>query len=111
MKLQHLPDGARFEYEGRHYTKVSPLVAAEEGGGQRMIPRYAVLRPLAGDWPKQSERPEGQADIAKVLIAFAEFERAALRLLAEIGPAAPPTLQAELESAARVFRNKIKQAS
>ncbi|MDR3390304.1 MAG: hypothetical protein P4L77_01080 [Sulfuriferula sp.] len=111
MKFQHLPDGARFEYEGRHYTKISPLVAAEEGGGQRMIPRYAVLRPLAGDWPKQPEHAEGQADMAKVLAAFAEFERTTLRLLAATGDAAPPTLQAELEAAGRVFRNKIKQHS
>ena len=48
MKFQHLPIGARFIYEGRSYTKMSPLVASVEGGGQRVIPRYASLSPIEG---------------------------------------------------------------
>lgn len=48
MKFQHLPIGARFIYEGRNYTKMSPLVASVEGGGQRVIPRYASLSPIEG---------------------------------------------------------------
>ena len=46
MKLQDLPMGARFEYEGVVYFKTGPLTASSEAGGQRIIPRYAVLRSL-----------------------------------------------------------------
>lgn len=48
MKFQHLPIGTRFVYQGETYTKSSPLVASVDGGGQRMIPRYASLSPVDG---------------------------------------------------------------
>lgn len=48
MKFQHLPLGTRFVYQGEIFTKVSPLVASVDGGGQRMIPRYASLYPVDG---------------------------------------------------------------
>jgi hypothetical protein len=48
MKFQHLPLGARFVYQGEIFTKISPLVASVDGGGQRMIPRYASLSPVDG---------------------------------------------------------------
>jgi len=51
MKLNHLPIGARFEYEGQIYTETGPITAAAEKGGQRMIPRHAVLRPVDGHTP------------------------------------------------------------
>ena len=38
--------GARFEYEGVVYFKTGPLTASSEAGGQRIIPRHAVLRSL-----------------------------------------------------------------
>lgn len=46
MKLQHLAIGDRFEYNGDVYVKTGPLTAASENGGQRVIPRSAVLRPV-----------------------------------------------------------------
>lgn len=46
MKFQLLSIGARFEYEGKVYVKTGPLTATTEDGGQRMIPRSAILRPL-----------------------------------------------------------------
>jgi hypothetical protein len=46
MKLQHLAIGDRFEYSGDVYVKTGPLTAASENGGQRVIPRSAVLRPV-----------------------------------------------------------------
>lgn len=48
MKFQHLPLGTRFVYQGDIFTKISPLVASVDGGGQRMIPRYASLSPVDG---------------------------------------------------------------
>ncbi|MEW5788560.1 MAG: hypothetical protein AB1899_11975 [Pseudomonadota bacterium] len=51
MKFQQLPLGARFEYEGKIYVKSGPLTASSQTGGQKMIPRFAVLRPLDGQPP------------------------------------------------------------
>jgi len=45
MKIHQLPQGARFEYEGEEYVKTGPLFATGKGG-QRLIPKYAVLKPL-----------------------------------------------------------------
>lgn len=45
MKIHQLPMGARFEYEGEEYVKSGPLFATSKSG-QRLIPKYADLRPL-----------------------------------------------------------------
>jgi len=36
MKLQEIPVGARFEYQGRVFVKTGPITATAEDGGQRM---------------------------------------------------------------------------
>ncbi len=62
MKFGQLPLGTRFDYEGVHYIKTGPLVAApEDGGQQRFLGRYADVRVLVAaaptaatatvDWP------------------------------------------------------------
>ena len=74
MKLQHLAIGARFEFEGRIYVKTGPLTASAEEGGQRVIPRYAVLRPL--DLPEPAAAPGTNVrklDPQKVRKAFDAF--------------------------------------
>lgn len=54
MKFQQLQVGQRFEFEGKVYVKTGPVAAAEEGAGkQRMVPRYAVLKPV-GEAPAAS---------------------------------------------------------
>lgn len=45
MKINLLPIGGRFEYEGQEYVKTGPLTASGPNG-QRLIPRYAVLKPI-----------------------------------------------------------------
>jgi hypothetical protein len=47
MKIHQIPNGTRFEYEGEEYVKTGPLFAAGKSG-QRLIPKYAVLR-VSGD--------------------------------------------------------------
>ena len=84
MKFPHLPIGAQFEFDGKAYTKVSPLVAAaEDGSGQRVIPRYAVLRPIGELVQAVAAAHSGQLDPDKVRMAFASFEADAMRLLDE----------------------------
>lgn len=99
MKLQHLPIGARFEFKGQVFVKTGPLTAASEEGGQQVIPRSAVLRPL--DAPVVEGRKKGrQLEEADVLAAFATFSEACARLVD--APARP-----QLEKARQVFLVKL----
>lgn len=110
MKFQHLPLGARFEFEGRCYTKVGPLVAADEGGGQRMIPRYAVLRDLNEAAAVTAPIMVLQLEAAEVSAAFAEFEQIAGQLLHEaagIDADRHAAMQSALTTAGQAFRNKL----
>lgn len=58
MKIHQLPIGARFEYDGQEYVKTGPLFGTGPAG-QRLIPKYAVLRPLDGvAAPPEAQRSE-----------------------------------------------------
>ena len=87
MKLQHLAIGARFEYEGEVFVKTGPLTASSENGGQRIIPRYAVLRPL--DVPASEPQRTGRRMIERdtVLRAFESFYAACDPLVDDAGRA------------------------
>ncbi|HOI52526.1 MAG TPA: hypothetical protein PLN02_09130 [Azonexus sp.] len=80
MKLQHLAIGDRFEYEGKIFVKTGPLTASSDQGGQQVIPRYAVLKPL--DQPQPESRAGGRERLNKaaVLAAFDRFYRTSERL-------------------------------
>lgn len=77
MKLQQLPLGARFEYEGRLYVKTGPLTAASEEGGQTLIPRYAVLHPVETAATTAEKTGKGKLERTAVLAAFDDFYRTA----------------------------------
>jgi hypothetical protein len=103
MKFQLLPIGARFEYEGKVYVKSGPLTASTEGGGRRMIPRYALLRPLDGaqDAPP---RPRRKPDAA-LAAALEAFHGECARLLQAVAadPTGVVTALLELDAARRRF--------
>ena len=101
MKFQHLPIGARFEYEGKVYVKTGPVAAASEQGGQRMIPRFAVLKPLDGSAPAARPEPGRKLDEARVLAAFEAFHADCARLL-------DSAAVAELETARARFLAALK---
>lgn len=104
MKFQQLPVGTRFEYDGRIYVKSGPLTAAGESGGQRIIPRSAVLRPL--DAPADPKPKAGRRlDEARVLAAFEAFHGECVQLLHEAVPDTlrGSTLRARLEAARQRF--------
>jgi hypothetical protein len=78
MKIHQLPEGARFEYEGEEYVKTGPLFATGKNG-RRMIPKYAVLKPLGGT---EAVPPPAKTDTlprAKVLAAFEAYHAECLR--------------------------------
>lgn len=74
MKIHQLPHGARFEYEGDEYVKTGPLLATGKGG-QRLIPKYAVLQPLGeagGVPPKKAPDALSAARVAEAVEAFCD---------------------------------------
>lgn len=73
MKLQHIPLGGRFEYEGRIFVKTGPLTASSETGGQRIIPRYAVLKPVDAPSPTAPAGKPCPLDAAAVRAAAEAF--------------------------------------
>lgn len=96
MKLQHLAIGDRFEYEGKIYVKTGPLTASSDQGGQQLIPRYAVLKPLDAPVAGKSPASREKVNKAAVLAAFDRFYRTSERLCA-------PGSQADLAKAREEF--------
>jgi hypothetical protein len=73
MKIHQLPIGARFEYEGEEYVKTGPLFATAQAGQQRMIPKYAVLKPLdQAEVAAEAERSETvlRSEVLKAFDAY-----------------------------------------
>jgi hypothetical protein len=59
MRFQHLKPGQRFVYQGQHYTKHTAMVATrEDGGGQKLIPRWAEVTLLDADSGPDANRHE-----------------------------------------------------
>ena len=106
MKFQQLAMGARFEYEGRGYTKIGPLTAINEAGEQRMIPRFAVLAPVEGSVADAAPARNCLLEESVVCAALATYHDECGQLLNAVS--ADPTrlgvALAELEAARqRVF--------
>lgn len=101
MKLEHLAIGARFEYQGKVFVKTGPLTAASEAGGQQMIPRYAVLKPLDPPPVEDKPGPRRKLDEAKVHAAFDEFYRTCFRITDDFS-------RPELEAAKQRFLAALK---
>ncbi len=72
MKIHQLPQGARFEYEGEEYVKTGPMLGTGKGG-QRLIPKYAVLKPLGGAEGAPGKTKHDSVSKANVLNAFETF--------------------------------------
>ncbi|WP_153110950.1 hypothetical protein [Propionivibrio limicola] len=72
MKIHQLALGARFEYEGEEYVKTGPLLGSGKRG-QRLIPRYAVLKPLDGVPPQEAPRDAvAKTDVVRAFEVFCE---------------------------------------
>jgi hypothetical protein len=74
MKIHQLPIGARFEYEGQEYVKTGPLLGTG-GSGQRLIPKYAVLKPLGGAGAVPEAKPDEPVMRSRVVEALETFHR------------------------------------
>ena len=95
MKLQDIPVGFRFEYQGRVFVKTGPITATAQNGHQCMLPRHAALRPLDA-LPEKPPARQRTLDEARVRAAFDEFYRTCFRITDDFS-------RAELEAARRRF--------
>ena len=102
MKLQRLAIGDRFEYDGKIFVKTGPLTASSETGGQQVIPRYAVLRPLDLAQPEASNAPGRKLGEPAVRAAFERFCEA-------IEPLVAADRHPELAKAREAFLAAIKK--
>ncbi|MDE2584426.1 MAG: hypothetical protein KGN39_03435 [Betaproteobacteria bacterium] len=94
MKIHQLALGDRFEYQGESYVKTAPMMARSDAGVQRLIPRYAVLTPLA-------EAGIATADSQGLRQAFDVFYGICAGLV-------PAESLAELEAARNSFLERLK---
>ncbi|WP_371322688.1 hypothetical protein VX159_09695 [Dechloromonas sp. ZY10] len=103
MRLQHLAIGARFEYEGQVYVKTGPLTASAEQGGQRMIPRYADLKPLDVEASPTAGEGGGRVreDDVRVRAAFNHF-------CSKLRPLLTPEQGEVFDEAAAEFCRKLR---
>ncbi|TVT51193.1 MAG: hypothetical protein FHP94_02495 [Denitromonas halophila] len=85
MKLNQLPLGARFEYQGKILTKSGPMTGATEKGGSVFIPKFAVLKPVDGEAPPPPPKVSRTVDADVVLAAFEAYHGTAMRLVDESG--------------------------
>jgi hypothetical protein len=99
VKIHQLPIGARFEYEGQEYVKTAALFATGPGG-QRLIPKYALLKPLDPYQPAPSSESTGPLPRAKVQQAFEAF-------FAECAALVPAEKQSVLDAARERFLKSL----
>lgn len=71
--------GTRFEYEGKAYVKTGPLLGSGEGG-QRLIPKYAVLKVLDGSVP-EPKAPTAPLTRETVLASFDQYHAICVTLI------------------------------
>ena len=81
--------GARFIYEGEEYVKTGPLLASGKGG-QRLIPKYAVLQTPDPAGPALAALAAQTAAVPRetVLAAFDAFSARCAALVPPDGQAA-----------------------
>lgn len=90
--------GARFEYEGEEYVKTGPMIAAGKTG-QRLIPKYAVLKVLGGVDPLPAGKGK-TLERGEVLVAFAAFFDTCKAMI-------PASRQADLDAARSKFMQSL----
>jgi hypothetical protein len=83
-KFHLLPIGHHFEWEGKRYVKTTPLIANQiPEGGQRFIPRSALVRLLgeATGAQESAEKPMVPLDSQTVRNALDSYHQRSLQLM------------------------------
>jgi len=100
MKFGQLPIGVSFELDGCRYVKSSPILATAEGGGQRLIARFVVVRPLDGAAPAAPAAEPQAIDPSRLRSLLEEHQRRCEALIEAAARGSDPVLlHAELRQA------------
>ncbi len=106
MKFVLLPVGECFEYQNERYSKTGPLTAANlDNNHQRMIPRSALVKPVATanrDVAQPASSLPDSIDTQTVIDAMAEYHQASLDAL-QRNSNNPEEQQRSLEEARQRF--------
>lgn len=109
MKFQHLPLGARFEFEGKVYVKAGPLTAAaENGSGPRLIPRHAQLKPVDGPMTMGDTDASSASRAARLRAAANQLVTRCTQLIESACAHTDPDLAAELMSELELERKRFE---
>ena len=73
MKFKQLPIGGKFESEGMVYTKVTPLLAKQENGAQKLFRQSETVTQWQGDNKIKKPLATKTLDKRDVLNAFIAF--------------------------------------
>lgn len=115
MRFPQLSIGARFEYQGKLYSKTSALLAsADDGSGQRIIPSYADLTPADASAKLPAPAPQlARVDMAAVFAALDGHHATCRSLLLEVSqdPSRIDAALAELEAARASLQDALHDAS
>lgn len=103
VKFSQLAVGQRFEFQGQHYTKSSPLLAtADSGGAQRMMMRAALVSPLGNQLGNTVDHKDVAASIA-LRCAIDDYHASCLHSIEQLASAENhhtlATLRQQLEQA------------
>lgn len=99
MRFVELPSGARFEFEGRTYTKTNALTANDESGKTRLIPRSATIRPMDGVQAPKSAHKETELSAEQVRGALDHYHARCIALLDRVPQEMRGDLRDELDAA------------
>lgn len=103
MKFSHIAIGARFRYQGKVYSKCSPLAASESGGRQRMVPRSAIVDPLENSGEQAKQTPP----LSQALSDYHAQCHALLRAATSASPNDAAALALQLDQAFTALTAKI----
>lgn len=103
--------GAQFTFEGKHYTKTSPILAAAADGTQRVIARSAILQPLLESSHNSDVSIGSEGNTERILQAFSEYEHNVLQLLQQphyLAPEHLSSIQQAMSALGQIFRSQLK---
>lgn len=112
-KFTLLAVGEAFEFQGERYTKSGPLTASRsDNGSQRMIPRSAVVVPLAESASVTQAIGDKSLPAEQVLEAFAHYHKGCIEWLAmteKVDAALAATIREAMETAKTRFLAELNQ--
>lgn len=73
MKFSQVADGQQFEYQGAIYTRHGPMMAVDENGNSRLIPRSAEVSPATGKTPGPAPDRQRPITVEQAIDSFEIF--------------------------------------